>query len=64
LTSGIQELQAERGDASSATAGFFCLTAAPFTPDEPAPEIPDLLRRIDALLDAGGDVLLFRQPEL
>src|SRR5712675_1756520 len=28
------------------------------------PEIPDLLRRIDALLAAGGDVLLFRQPEL
>ena len=34
------------------------------TPDEPAPEIPDLLRRIDALLAAGGDVLLFRQREL
>ena len=64
LASGIQELQAELGEAGSATAGFFCLTAAPFTPDEPAPEIPDLLRRIDALLDAGGDVLLFRQPEL
>ena len=28
------------------------------------PEIPDLLRRIDALLAAGGDVLLFRQGEL
>ena len=64
LASGIQELQAELGEAGSATAGFFCLTAAPFTPDEPAPEIPDLLRRIDALLAAGGDVLLFRQPEL
>jgi len=45
-------------------AGFFCLTVAPFTPDEPAPEIPDLLRRIDALLAAGGDVLLFRKREL
>jgi len=29
-----------------------------------APEVPDLFRRIDALLSAGGDVLLFRQPEL
>jgi hypothetical protein len=43
---------------------FFCLTVASFTPDEPAPELPDLLRRIDALLTAGGDVLLFRQREL
>jgi hypothetical protein len=43
---------------------FFCLTAVPLTPDEPVPEIPDFLRRIDALLAAGGDVLLFRQSEL
>ena len=33
-------------------------------PNEPAPEVPDLFGRIDALLSAGGDVLLFRQPEL
>ncbi len=64
LASGIQELQKELGETNSVTAGFFCLTVAPFTPNEPAPEIPDLLRRIDALLAAGGDVLLFRQPEL
>jgi hypothetical protein len=64
LASGIQELQEDLGETKSAPAGFFCLTVAPFTPDEPAPEIPDLLRRIDALLLAGGDVLLFRQPEL
>jgi hypothetical protein len=64
LASAIQELQEEVGETSSATAGFFCLTVAPFMPNEPAPEIPDLLRRIDALLAAGGDVLLFRQPEL
>jgi hypothetical protein len=64
LASGIQELETELGEAPSATAGFFCLTVAPFRPDEPAPEIPDLLRRIDALLAAGGDVLLFRRPEL
>jgi hypothetical protein len=64
LASGIQELQGDLGETKSASTGFFCLTIAPFTPDDPAPEIPDLLRRIDALLAAGGDVLLFRQPEL
>jgi hypothetical protein len=64
LASGIHELQEELGETKSATAGFFCLTVAPITPNEPAPEVPDLLRRIDALLAAGGDVLLFRQVEL
>src|ERR1700756_2442877 len=64
LASAIQELQGDLGETKSALAGFFCLTVAPLTPDEPAPEIPDLLRRIDALLAAGGDVLLFRKPEL
>jgi len=64
LASGIHELQEELGETKSATAGFFCLTVASFTPNEPAPEIPDLLRRIDALLATGGDVLLFRQVEL
>jgi hypothetical protein len=64
LASAIQELQQELGETSSATAGFCCLTVAPFMPNEPAPEVPDLLRRIDALLASGGNVLLFRQPEL
>ena len=64
LTSAIQELQGDLGETKAAPAGFFCLTVAPLTPEEPAPEIPDLLRRIDALLAAGGDVLLFRKPEL
>jgi hypothetical protein len=64
LTSGIQELQRGLGEAKSAPVGFFCLTVAPFATDEPAPEIADLLRRIDALHTAGGDVLLFRRPEL
>jgi hypothetical protein len=64
LASGIQELWKELGETKAAPAGFFCLTAAPLTPDEPVPQIPDLLRRIDALLAAGGDVLLFRQGEL
>jgi hypothetical protein len=64
LASGIQELRKELGETNVAPAGFFCLAAAPFTSAEPAPEIPDLLGRIDALLVADGDVLLFRQREL
>ncbi len=64
LDSAIQELQEDLGETKSPPAGFFCLTVAPVTPDEPAPEIPDLLGRIDALRAAGGDVLLFRKPEL
>ena len=64
LASGIHELQDELGESKSATAGCFCLTVAPFKPSEPAPEIPDLLRRIDALLAAGGAVLLFCEVEL
>jgi hypothetical protein len=64
LDAAIQELQKELGDTKVSPAGFFCLTAAPITPTDPAPEVPDLLRRINALLAAGGDVLLFRQSEL
>jgi hypothetical protein len=64
LASAIQELQRDLGEAKSTPAGFFCLTVAPLTPDEPAPEIPDLLGRIDTLRAGGGDVLLFRKPEL
>jgi hypothetical protein len=64
LAAAIQELQKELGEAKVAPAGFFCLTAAPLMPDKPVPEVPDLLRRIEALLAAGGDVLLFRQSEL
>jgi hypothetical protein len=64
LASAIQELRKELGETKTAPGGFFCLTAAPFTPDEPVPEIPDLLPRINALLATGGDVLLFREREL
>lgn len=64
LASAIRELQKELGETETPPAGFFCLTAAPLTADEPVPEVRDLLRRIDALLAAGGDVLLFRQGEL
>ena len=64
LPSAIQELQNELGETKSQPAGFFCLTAAPSAPNEAPPDIPSLLRRIDALLATGGDVLLFRQREL
>ena len=63
LAAGVQELQEELG-AGSTPAGCFCLTAAPLTPQESAPEISDLLRRINALLARGGEVLLFREREL
>ena len=64
MDAAIQELQRELGETKSAPAGFFCLTVAPFTPGETAPEIADVLRRIDTLRAANGDVLLFRKPEL
>jgi len=64
LAAAIQELQKELGESKVAPAGLFCLTAAALIPGDPAPQVPDLLRRIDALLAAGGDVLLFRQSEL
>jgi hypothetical protein len=64
LASAIQEFHNELGETKTVPAGFFCLTAAPSAPNEAAPDIPGLLRRIDALLATGGDVLLFRQREL
>ena len=64
LAAAIQELQKELGESKVVPAGLFCLTAAALIPGDPAPQVPDLLRRIDALLAAGGDVLLFRQSEL
>jgi hypothetical protein len=64
LASGIQQLQSELRETQAVPAGFFCLTASSSGPNEPAPQIPDLIRRIDALLASGGDVLLFRQSAL
>ncbi|HWF45547.1 MAG TPA: hypothetical protein VG168_00960 [Bryobacteraceae bacterium] len=64
LASGIEELRNDLGETKSAPAGFFCLTATPFAPNEAPSDIPGLLRRIEALLATGGDVLLFRQREL
>lgn len=64
LAAGTQELRKELGETNSAPIGIFCLSAAPLESEEPGPEIPDLLRRIDALLARGADVLLFREREL
>jgi hypothetical protein len=64
LPSAIQQLRNELGEMKSAPAGFFCLTVAPSAPNEAPPDVPDLLRRIDALLATVGNVLLFRQREL
>jgi len=64
LTAGVQELRQESGEASTAPIGVFALSAAPFGSEDRAPEVPDLLRRIDVLLAQGGDVLLFREREL
>jgi hypothetical protein len=64
MAAGIQELQGELGEGKPAPAGFFCLTVSALTPREPAPETDELLRRIDGLGAAGGDVLLFSKPEL
>jgi hypothetical protein len=64
LSAGVQELRRELGESSSPPLGIFSLSAASTSPGAPAPEIPDLLRRIEALVAQGGNVLLFRQREL
>jgi len=64
LAAGVQELRQELGESSSAPIGIFALSAAPLGSEASAPEIPDLLGRIGALLAQGGNVLLFRQREL
>jgi hypothetical protein len=64
LAAGVRELHGEQEESNSAPLGIFSLSAAPLSADLPAPEMPDLLRRIKALLAQGGNVLLFRQREL
>lgn len=64
LASANRLLQEELGEGKTAPRGFFCLTLAPPTAEDPLPQAPDLLRRIDALRSRGGDVLLTRQQEL
>ena len=64
LASAIRQLQGELGRGKPAPRGFFCLTLTPPNANDPLPEVPDLLRRIEALRSRGGDVLLFREREL
>ena len=64
LASAIQQLRGELDEKAPAPIGFFCLSAMPDTDNDPLPEIPDLLERIDALHKRGGAVLLFRDREL
>src|SRR5215831_4342421 len=64
LAAGVQELRQELGESSSAPIGTFSLSGAPLRSEAPAPEISDVLRRIDALLAQNGNVLLFREREL
>jgi hypothetical protein len=64
LAAGVLELRRELGESSSAPLGVFCLSVAPTRPEDPAPEIHELLQRIGALVAQGGDVLLFREREL
>jgi hypothetical protein len=61
LAAAIQELRKEPEAATSAPVGAFCLSAAAPTPQASAPEMPDLLRRMNALLGQGCDVLLIRE---
>ncbi len=64
MAAAVRELRNELGETVAAPVGTFCLTAASLAPEAPTPEIPDLLRRINALLARGSDVLLFREREL
>jgi hypothetical protein len=64
MSAAIKELLKELGEAVAAPVGIFCLTATSIGTGTPNPDIPDLLRRIGALLERGGDVLLFREREL
>ncbi|MGC2468143.1 MAG: hypothetical protein WA517_23330 [Candidatus Acidiferrum sp.] len=64
LAAGIQELGRELGESTSAPIGCFCVSAGPIAAQESAPEISDLLTRINALVAQGAHVLLFREREL
>jgi|SRR5215472_7502026 len=63
MSSAIEQLRGELGEAKSAPTGFFCLPATPRESEEP-PGISDLLSRVDALRARGGNVLVFREQEL
>jgi hypothetical protein len=64
LASGVRQLREELDQKDPAPVGFFCFSATPLLEGDPLPKISDLLQRIDALHERGGDVLLFRKREL
>jgi hypothetical protein len=64
LAAGIRQLREELSENDPAPIGFFCFSAMPLRDEDPAPDISDLLERIDALHRHCGDVLLFREREL
>jgi hypothetical protein len=64
LEAGVEQLRGELDQKHPAPVGFFCLSAEPLVQTDPAPEIQNLLERIDVLLARGRDVLLFRDREL
>ena len=42
LAAALEELRKELGETGSQAMGVFCLSAAPFRPEDSAPEVPDL----------------------
>jgi hypothetical protein len=64
LGAAIEQLRGEIIEEKQAPVGFFCIPATSLVTGDPPPGIEDLLERIDALRASGGDVLLFREPEL
>jgi hypothetical protein len=64
LAAGEKELRQELGESGPAPIGIFSMSVASRGSEDARPEIPDLLRRINALLARGGRVLLFREREL
>jgi len=64
LVSAVQQLRGELDEKAPPPTGFFCLSAMALREEDPPPDIPDLLGRIDALHARGGAVLLFREREL
>jgi hypothetical protein len=64
LAAAIAQLHGEVPEEKVEPVGFFCIPAMSLAAGDPPAGIEDLLGRIDALRASGGNVLLFREPEL
>jgi|SRR5579871_839669 hypothetical protein len=62
LKAAIEQFRAELGSDKAVPTGFFCLPGAPAHLE--ATSKADLLSRVDALRQRGGNVLVFREEEL